>query len=79
MSGFSVIIVYAQEMLPGKVGTIAGLIFGLSFGMGGLGSVLLGWLIDQTSVAYVIHLCAYLPMLGVFAFLLPKDAKLVRE
>nr|WP_328803648.1 hypothetical protein [Paenibacillus puerhi] len=41
--------------------------------------MLLGWLIDQTSVAYVIHLCAYLPMLGVFAFLLPKDAKLVRE
>nr|WP_309118492.1 MFS transporter [Paenibacillus sp.] len=79
MSGFSVIIVYAQEMLPGKVGTIAGLLFGLSFGMGGLGSVLLGWLIDHTNVTYVIHLCAYLPMLGVFAFLLPKDAKLLRE
>ncbi|MFB9327982.1 MFS transporter [Paenibacillus aurantiacus] len=79
MSGFSVIIVYAQEMLPGKVGTIAGLLFGLSFGMGGLGSVLLGWLIDQTNVAFVIHLCAYLPLLGVFAFLLPKDAKLIRE
>ncbi|MBX4148676.1 MFS transporter [Paenibacillus lautus] len=79
MSGFSVIIVYAQEMLPSKVGTIAGLIFGLSFGMGGLGSVVLGWMIDQTNVVYVIQLCSYLPLLGVFAFLLPKDAKLIRE
>ncbi|WP_010271952.1 MFS transporter [Paenibacillus senegalensis] len=77
MSSFSVIIVYAQEMLPGKVGTIAGLFFGLSFGMAGLGSVVLGWLMDLTGVAFVIQLCAYLPLLGIFAFLLPKDSKLM--
>ncbi|NOU93714.1 MFS transporter [Paenibacillus sp. LMG 31456] len=79
MSGFSVIIVYAQEMLPGKVGTIAGLFFGLSFGMAGLGSVVLGWLIDQTGVAFMIQICAFLPLLGLFALLLPKDAKLMRQ
>lgn len=79
MSGFSVIIVYAQEMLPGKVGTIAGLFFGLSFGMAGLGSVVLGWLIDQTGVAFVIQLCAYLPLLGILALLLPKDSRLMGQ
>lgn len=78
MSGFSVIIVYAQEMLPGQVGMIAGLFFGLAFGMGGLGSVLLGWLIDQTDVAFVIRLCAYLPLLGLFALFLPRDARIMR-
>jgi len=77
MSGFSVIIVYAQEMLPGQVGMISGLFFGLSFGMGGLGSVILGSLMDQTGVALMIKLCAYLPLLGAFAFLLPRDAKLM--
>ncbi|MFB5675156.1 MFS transporter [Paenibacillus terreus] len=77
MSGFSVIIVYAQEMLPGRVGMIAGLFFGLSFGLAGLGSVVLGWLTDQTSVEFTIHLCSYLPLLGIFAFLLPKDEKLI--
>jgi FSR family fosmidomycin resistance protein-like MFS transporter len=75
MSGFSVIIVYAQELLPGKVGTVAGLFFGLSFGMGGIGSVALGWLADITSVSLVIRLCAFLPLLGVVAFLLPKDRR----
>ncbi|KIL39811.1 Fosmidomycin resistance protein [Gordoniibacillus kamchatkensis] len=75
MSGFSVIIVYAQEMLPGKVGTVAGLFFGLSFGMGGIGSVALGWLADATSVTLVIRLCAFLPLLGIVAFLLPKDRR----
>ncbi|WP_168122348.1 MFS transporter [Paenibacillus sp. HB172176] len=77
MSGFSVIIVYAQEMLPGRVGTIAGLFFGLSFGLAGLGSVALGWLTDQTDVAFTIRLCSYLPLLGIFAFLLPRDKKLM--
>ncbi|MEF3303579.1 MFS transporter [Paenibacillus sp. GYB003] len=75
MSGFSVIIVYAQELLPGKVGTVAGLFFGLSFGMGGIGSVALGWLADATSVSLVIRLCALLPLLGVVAFMLPKDKR----
>lgn len=75
MSGFSVIIVYAQELLPGKVGTVAGLFFGLSFGMGGIGSVALGWLADVSSVSLVIRLSAFLPLLGVVAFLLPKDRR----
>lgn len=77
MSGFSVIIVYAQEMLPGRVGMISGLFFGLSFGMGGLGSVVLGSLMDHTGVSPMMKVCAFLPLLGVFAFLLPKDARLM--
>ncbi len=74
MSGFSVIIVYAQELLPGHVGTVAGLFFGLSFGLAGLGSVLMGWLMDSYGVSFIIQLCAYLPLLGIFALLLPKDS-----
>ncbi|WP_230986593.1 MFS transporter [Cohnella fermenti] len=77
MSGFSVIIVYAQEMLPGRVGMIAGLFFGLSFGLSGLGSVVLGSLIDQTGVEFVIKASAFLPLLGVLAFLLPKDSRIM--
>ena len=77
MSGFSVIIVYAQEMLPGRVGMISGLFFGLSFGMGGLGSVVLGSLMDQTGVDFMIKVCAFLPLLGPFAFLLPKDSRIM--
>jgi FSR family fosmidomycin resistance protein-like MFS transporter len=76
MSGFSVIIVYAQELLPGKIGTVSGLFFGLAFGLAGLGSVTMGWLMDHTSVSLVIRLCAYLPLLGLLAWLLPSDAKL---
>ncbi|GAB6991692.1 MFS transporter [Paenibacillus pini] len=76
MSGFSVIIVYAQELLPSLVGTVSGLFFGFSFGMAGLGSVILGSLMDKTSVEFVIQLCAFLPLLGIFAFLLPSDARL---
>lgn len=74
MSGFSVIIVYAQEMLPGHVGTVAGLFFGLSFGLGGLGSVIMGWLMDTHGVSSMIQACAFLPLLGLFALLLPKDS-----
>lgn len=79
MSGFTVIIVYAQELLPGKVGTVAGLFFGLAFGLGGLGSVVLGALIDKTSVSFVIQLCAFLPLLGAAALLLPKNVGAVRQ
>ncbi|MEK4118372.1 MFS transporter [Paenibacillus sp. FSL W8-0919] len=73
MSGFSVIIVYAQELLPGHVGTVAGLFFGLAFGMGGLGSVMMGWLMDTHGVERMIQACAFLPLLGLFALLLPSD------
>ncbi|CAM4256246.1 MFS transporter [Bordetella muralis] len=70
-SAFSAIVVYAQELVPGKVGMIAGLFFGFAFGMGGLGAAALGKLADATSISYVYELCAYLPLLGVVAFLLP--------
>ena len=79
MSGFSVIIVYAQELLPRHVGTVSGLFFGLAFGMAGLGSVLLGWMMDTTSAEFVIGLCSFLPPLGVCAFLLPRESKLMRS
>jgi FSR family fosmidomycin resistance protein-like MFS transporter len=72
MSGFSVIVVYAQELLPGRVGMVSGLFFGLAFGLGGIGSVVLGRLIDSVGVAPVIQLCAWLPLLGAFA-LLPRQ------
>ncbi|WP_136605263.1 MFS transporter [Paenibacillus dokdonensis] len=74
MSGFSVIIVYAQELLPGHVGTVAGLFFGLSFGMGGLGSVVMGRLMDTHGVNLMTQVCAFLPLLGLFALLLPRDS-----
>lgn len=73
MSGFSVIIVYAQELLPRHIGTVSGLFFGLSFGMAGLGSVVLGSLIDVTSISFVIKLCSFLPLLGVCAVFLRRD------
>ncbi|GAA3402250.1 MFS transporter [Paenibacillus hodogayensis] len=74
-SAFSIIVVYAQELLPGNVGLVSGLFFGLAFGLGGLGSVVLGWIADSTSIAYMMKLCAYLPLLGLLAILLPKDRK----
>jgi FSR family fosmidomycin resistance protein-like MFS transporter len=71
-SAFSAIVVYAQELVPGNVGMIAGLFFGLSFGMGGIGSAVLGKLADLTSIAFVFHVCAFLPLLGVLTWLLPN-------
>ena len=70
-SAFSAILVYAQELVPGKVGMIAGLFFGFAFGMGGLGSALLGKLADMTSINYVFQVCAYLPLLGIITGFLP--------
>lgn len=70
-SAFSAILVYAQELVPGKVGMIAGLFFGFAFGMGGLGSALLGKLADKTSIAYVFQVCAYLPLIGIITGFLP--------
>jgi len=71
-SAFSAILVYATELVPGKVGTIAGLFFGLAFGMGGVGSAVLGNLADQTSINFVFKVCAFLPLLGVVTGLLPE-------
>ncbi|SEW14801.1 MFS transporter, FSR family, fosmidomycin resistance protein [Chitinophaga sp. YR573] len=70
-SAFSAILVYAQELVPGKVGMIAGLFFGLAFGMGGIGSAVLGKLADKTSIEYVFQVCAYLPLIGLLTGLLP--------
>jgi FSR family fosmidomycin resistance protein-like MFS transporter len=70
-SAFSAILVYAQELVPGKVGTVAGLFFGFAFGMGGLGSALLGRLADHTSIIFVFEVCAFLPLLGLLTAFLP--------
>ena len=70
-SAFSAIIVYAQELVPGKVGTIAGLFFGLAFGIGGLGAAALGVLADATSLMFVFKVCAWLPALGLLTAFLP--------
>ncbi|MFD0711871.1 MFS transporter [Paenibacillus sp. GCM10027626] len=72
-SAFSIIVVYAQELMPGKVGLVSGLFFGLAFGIGGLGSALLGWIADETSISFIMKVCAFLPLLGILAVLLPKD------
>jgi FSR family fosmidomycin resistance protein-like MFS transporter len=71
-SAFSAILVYATELLPGKVGLVAGLFFGFAFGMGGLGSAILGKLADLTSIEYVFKICAFLPLIGVIAGFLPN-------
>ena len=70
-SAFSAILVYAQELVPGKVGMISGLFFGLAFGIGGLGAAALGVLADATSIRLVYHLCAWLPALGLLTAWLP--------
>src|SRR5437868_10487680 len=70
-SASSAIIVYALELVPGKVGTVAGLFFGLSFGMAGIGAAALGRLADATSIDYVYQICAFLPLLGLLTVLLP--------
>lgn len=71
-SAFSAILVYATELLPGKVGLVAGLFFGFAFGMGGLGSAILGKLADDTSITYVFTVCAFLPLIGIITGFLPN-------
>ena len=77
-SSFPAIIVFAQELMPGRVGVVSGLFFGLSFGMGGLGAAVLGELADKTSIGYVYQVCAWLPAIGVLALLLPDLKKTAR-
>ncbi|ANE48691.1 Fosmidomycin resistance protein [Paenibacillus swuensis] len=74
-SAFSIIVVYAQELMPGKVGLVSGLFFGLSFGLGGIGAALLGNLADATSIEYMFKVTSYLPLLGLAAVFLPSDRK----
>lgn len=71
-SAFSAILVYAQELLPGRVGLIAGLFFGFAFGAGGLGAALLGSLADRTSIEFVFQVCAWLPLIGLLTVFLPE-------
>jgi MFS transporter, FSR family, fosmidomycin resistance protein len=70
-SAFSAILVYAQELIPGRVGLIAGLFFGFSFGISGIASAALGRLADLTSIDYVFHLCGFLPLIGLITGFLP--------
>lgn len=74
-SAFPAILVYAQELLPKKIGMISGLFYGFAFGMGALGSALLGKLADVTSINYVYHVCSYLPLIGVICYFLPNLKK----
>lgn len=74
-SAFPAILVYAQELLPKKLGMVSGLFYGFAFGMGGLGSALLGSLADKTSITYIYQLCAYLPLIGIVALFLPNLKK----
>lgn len=76
-SAFPAIIVYAQELLPGRVGTVAGLFFGFAFGMGGLGAAMLGELADMTSIIFVYSICAFLPLIGLLAAFLPDLERFV--
>lgn len=70
-SAFSAIVVYAQELMPGRVGMVSGLFFGFAFGMGGLGAALLGVLADWTSIDFVYRVCAFLPLIGLMTAMLP--------
>lgn len=75
LSGFSVTVIYAQLLFPGNIGTASGLITGLSFGMGGIGGVVLGNMSDTLGTEQVMQLCGFLPLLGVLSILLPSDRK----
>ncbi|MFI0348507.1 MAG: MFS transporter [Chthoniobacterales bacterium] len=74
-SAFSAILVYAQELLPGQIGMISGLFFGMAFGMAGLGSVLIGALADKTSIFFVFKVCSFLPLIGLLTAFLPNIEK----
>jgi FSR family fosmidomycin resistance protein-like MFS transporter len=74
-SAFSAILVYAQELIPGRVGMISGLFFGFAFGMAAIGAAALGSLADFTSIKFVYQLCAFLPMIGLLTWFLPKIEK----
>jgi MFS transporter, FSR family, fosmidomycin resistance protein len=74
-SAFSAIVVYAQELMPGRVGLISGLFFGFAFGMGGLGAAVLGRLADATSIEFVYRICAFLPLIGLLTGFLPDVGK----
>jgi FSR family fosmidomycin resistance protein-like MFS transporter len=78
-SAFSAIVVYAQELMPGRVGMVSGLFFGLAFGMGGIGAAVLGELADWTSIDFVYRICAFLPLIGLLTVFLPDVEALARK
>ena len=71
-SAFSAILVYSQELIPGNVGLMAGLFFGLAFGMGGIGSAVLGVLADHYGIRFVFQICSFLPLIGLLTAFLPN-------
>ena len=71
-SAFSAILVYAQELIPGKVGMISGLFFGFAFGVAGVAAAMLGKLADRTSIDFVYRMCAFMPAIGLLAYFLPN-------
>jgi len=71
-SAFSAILVYSQELVPGKVGTMSGIFFGLAFGLGGIGSAILGAMADRYGIQFVFQVCSYLPLIGLLTALLPN-------
>lgn len=75
-SAFPSILVYAQELLPKKIGMVSGLFYGFAFGMGGIGAAMLGWWADQTSLTNIYNVCSYLPLLGIIAYFLPNMKKI---
>lgn len=76
LSSFSITVVYAQMLVPGKIGTVSGMITGLAFGLGGLGALVLGNWIDAVGISPVMQICSFMPLLGFLTFLLPSDKKL---
>ncbi|TVQ36857.1 MAG: MFS transporter [Geminicoccaceae bacterium] len=78
-SAFPAIVVYAQELMPGRVGMVAGLFFGFAFGMGGIGAVLVGWLADVQGLTFAFRLCALLPAIGLLVTFLPDLDALTRR
>lgn len=78
-SAFSAILVYAQELLPGKIGMISGLFFGFAFGIAGLGSAVLGFLADTSGIEWVYKLCSFLPLFGIIAWFLPNLNKRIEN
>ena len=70
-SAFSAIVVYGQELMPGKIGMVSGLFFGVAFGMAGVGAAALGVLADMTSIEFVYRVCAFLPLIGLLTAFLP--------
>ncbi len=76
LTGFSVALIYTLELLPGKTGTVSGLLFGLAFGLGAMGSMVLGWLGDRIGLPDMLMLCSLIPLIGLLAFALPPDNKL---